>query len=52
MLEKTYRTDKVLGANGSMTAAQVTLSEHTLYCDEVQSETNASHSFQPKVIFP
>lgn len=35
-----------------MTAAQIALSEHNLYCDEVQSEINARHSYQPTVIFP
>jgi hypothetical protein len=52
MQEKMYRMDKILGAYGSMTAAQIKLSEHNLYCDEVQAEINASHSFQPTVIFP
>jgi hypothetical protein len=52
MQEKMYRADKILIAYDSMTAAQIMLSERNLYCDEVQSEINGSHSFQPKVIFP
>jgi len=44
--------DKILGAYGSMIAAQIALSEHNLYCDEEQSEINAGHGYQPTVIFP